>query len=100
MRLLDEIEQLLLAEVGAADDQLVRPVLARARAARSATPPSTGRPRRLAVGESDADELVVDAAAAEPERAPQRDEPLAVADEHRAPAHAGDAPACRAVTTS
>ncbi len=50
---------------------------------------------RVAVGRENADELVVDAAAAEPERAAQRDEPLAVADEHRAPPRARDPPDVR-----
>ena len=94
VRLLDEVEQLVLAEVDAADDQLVQGVLLEhAREIRDAA--EHRQAGRGAVGREDADELVVDAAAAEPERAAQRDEPLAVADEHRAPPRARDPPDVR-----
>ena len=91
VRLLDEIEQLLVADIDAADDQLVGMAVAQdVRQVRDAS--EVGQILdRAAVGE-DAEELVVDPASAEPERAPQLDEPLAVADEHGASPRAGDAP--------
>ena len=76
VRLLDEVEQLLLAEVDAADDQLVEGLLLQ-HAREVGDGAEHRQPRGRSVGREHADELVVDPAAAEPERAPQRDQPFA-----------------------
>ena len=70
--------------VGARDDELVRLVLTQ----------DCAKVAQLALRE-DADEVVVDAAASTSDRAAERLESFTLADEERAPAHAGDTPQVR-----
>src|SRR5436190_21704670 len=90
MGLVDELEELPLAETGVGDDQLVDRLLG------EDSRHGIERPKHWKGGlfrarRDDAEELVLDAAAMRAERLPQLREPLPLADEHGTPSCPGHA---------
>ena len=81
VRLLDDLEDGPLVEVGLREDHLVGAHVARARAGARRATPSSRRPGRPVLGDR-ADELVGEPAAGCGERRPQVEQGFALADEH------------------
>ena len=90
MSVLDEVEQLALGEALVVDDQLVNVVLAQ-HARQRVESAEHGQAGRLTIRRDRAKKLVANSTTAVPEHVTELSQPVAFADQHGTPSHAGEA---------